>query len=194
MTNQTTPASFFAENGYVVLRSFLPDPLLSVVYGYALKMRAMGKMDDGDEHVPGTPCLYGDPLMDTLLDCVVPDLQRGLELALFQTYSYFRVYQHGDKLVRHVDRGASEIAMTLTLGYEAAETWPIFVESQDQSHKVMLNPGDAMVYRGCERPHWRGVFEGQHHAQVFMFFVDQNGPNAGIKFDGWGVRTSEASA
>ena len=85
MTDNMTPASFFAENGYLVLRSFLPEPLLSVAHIYALKMQAQGKMDDGDEHVPGTPCLYGDPLMDTLLDCVVPDIERGLGMKLFQT-------------------------------------------------------------------------------------------------------------
>jgi hypothetical protein len=48
----------------------------------------------------------------------------------------------------------------------------------------MLRPGDALIYRGIELAHWREAFQGEKMAQVFLHYVDRNGPNAAEKFDG----------
>ena len=46
---------------------------------------------------------------------------------------------------------------------------------------VLLEEGDAMIYRGCELPHWREAYnEGTKLAQVFLHYVDANG-----KFTEW---------
>jgi hypothetical protein len=39
-----------------------------------------------------------------------------------------------------------------------------------------MNPGDAVVYRGIDCPHWREAFNGEFAAQVFMNYVDQMAP------------------
>lgn len=170
------PAALFADNGFAVVRSVVSDPLLGIAYGYALKILAMDQMNDSDERVPGTLSLYGDPLMDTLLDRVLPYLEQVLEIQLHQTNSHLRIYQRGDKLNRHVDQDASKIAMTLTIGSDANEIWPIYVESHGKSHKLLLDPGDTLIYRGSNQPHWREVFQGNRQVQVSMFSVDQRVP------------------
>jgi hypothetical protein len=41
------------------------------------------------------------------------------------------------------------------------------------------NPGDCIIYRGCELEHWRDPFEvgeGSYQSQVFMHYIDINGP------------------
>jgi hypothetical protein len=48
---------------------------------------------------------------------------------------------------------------------------------------VSLNPGDGLIYRGCDCYHWREPFAGDHLAQVFLHYVDQNGPNTEWKYD-----------
>ena len=48
---------------------------------------------------------------------------------------------------------------------------------------VSLNPGDGLIYRGCDCYHWREPFDGNHLAQVFLHYVDQNGPNTEWKYD-----------
>jgi hypothetical protein len=40
-----------------------------------------------------------------------------------------------------------------------------------------------MFYRGVECPHWREPLNGDHVAQVFLHYVDQNGPYAEWKYD-----------
>ncbi len=44
--------------------------------------------------------------------------------------------------------------------------------------------GDAVMYRGCDIYHWREPYkEGKWQAQVFLHYVDQNGPHAEWKYD-----------
>jgi hypothetical protein len=49
---------------------------------------------------------------------------------------------------------------------------------------VVLAPGDAVLYRGTECPHWREAFAGEYASQVFLHYVRQGGPHASWRFDG----------
>ncbi len=40
-----------------------------------------------------------------------------------------------------------------------------------------------LIYHGCELKHWREAFEGDYQVQLFMHYVDQNGPASKEKFD-----------
>jgi hypothetical protein len=51
--------------------------------------------------------------------------------------------------------------------------WPIFIEG----NKIDLQNGDGVIYKGCENHHWREEFEGDWHSQVFLHFVNKNGPH-----------------
>jgi hypothetical protein len=59
---------------------------------------------------------YGDPAFDGLLEYLRPRVQDQCGLRLLPTYSYFRMYKHGDVLRRHRDRPACEISVTLNIG------------------------------------------------------------------------------
>lgn len=187
MSSLPAPAALFAENGFAVVRSVVSDPLLGIAYGYALKMLTTDQMNDSDKRVPGPLSLYGDPLMDSLLDCVLPHLEQVLGIQLHQTNSHLHLYQRGDKLNRHVVQDASKIAMTLTIGFDANEISPIFVESRGKSHKLLLEPGDTLIYRSHEHPHWREVFQGNHQVQVSMFPIDQQSSLPGANLDVLGL-------
>ena len=49
---------------------------------------------------------------------------------------------------------------------------------------VDLEPGDAMIYKGCDIEHWREPFHGVACAQVFYHYTDVNGD----KFNPWDGR------
>ena len=43
---------------------------------------------------------------------------------------------------------------------------------------IPMEPGDGVIYRGCEVEHWREAFnapEGAWQTQVFLHYVDKNG-------------------
>jgi hypothetical protein len=176
-------AASFAKNKYTVLRALVKDPALQSCYKYALRMAESGRMAPGDPQLPGTPAAYGDPMMETLLEKLVPDVERATSLAVYPTYAYFRVYQRGDLLKRHTDRPACEISLSASLGCRTERPWPLWIEGPGGVSSIVLEAGDAVLYRGTECFHWREPFAGEHAVQLFLHYVDQQGPHAEWKFD-----------
>ncbi len=121
--------------------------------------------------------------MEALLEALRPRLERLLSLSLFPTYSYFRVYKRGDALARHTDREPCEISLSLNLGLLPEQPWGLWIEGPKGADQVELCPGDGLLYKGIERPHWREPFAGEQAAQVFLHYVDQAGPYAHWRFD-----------
>ena len=145
-----------------------------------------------DKQVPNTYSHYADFAMETLLMKVLPIMQKETGLKLVPTYSYARIYKHGDILKRHKDRPSCEISTTIHLG---GDPWSIFIDSTGSDnvideykniHKpnapkgteVLLDVGDMLVYSGCELEHWREALDGDNCAQVFLHYNHLNGPFA----------------
>ena len=173
----------FAKNGYAALRGVVADPARTFLYQYALKSACSGQLPRNDPNVVDTPSYYADPFMESLLEMLRPrvEIESGLELC--PTYSYFRVYKTGDVLKPHTDRPACEVSVTLSLGYEAREAWPIWLDLNGEPRSFALEPGDALLYRGIDLTHWRDGFPGTHSVQVFLHYVDQKGPWKLWKYD-----------
>jgi hypothetical protein len=175
--------SVFERDRYVPLKSLLDDPALTQSYQYVCALTTAGLMKGGDQLVPGTACRYGDPIMEDLLETLQPAIEQACGLLLYPTYSYVRLYKTGDQLGRHTDRHACEISVTLCLGRNSSTPWPIHIDGPHGSSAVELNPGDALLYRGIECAHWRTPYQGEQLAQLFLHYVDRNGPHADWKFD-----------
>ena len=54
----------------------------------------------------------------------------------------------------------------------------VTVSSNNKGTKVVLKPGDMLVYRGMELEHWREEFQGNDCCQVFLHYNDQKSKNA----------------
>jgi hypothetical protein len=173
----------FEQERYVVLPGLLSQPMLGQCYQYALEAVHRGAMYLDDIQAMGTPSCYGDPLTEMLMVEARPRIEAICGRRLWPTYSYFRVYKRGDVLAPHRDRPACEISASVNLGYEAEEAWPLWIEGTGGPRGVTLEPGDAVVYRGLECTHWREAFAGQRCAQVFLHYVDRDGPYAEWRFD-----------
>ena len=139
-----------------------------------------------DAQVPNTYSHYADLVMETLLLGLTPRMEKETGFKVYPTYSYARIYKNGDVLHRHSDRYSCEISTTLNLG---GDPWPIYLEPSGKKGmagiKINLNPGDMLIYRGCDLEHWREVFNGNHCGQVFLHYNDQKSGDAEKnKFDG----------
>jgi hypothetical protein len=121
--------------------------------------------------------------MEDLLVSLLPHMENASGLSLYPTCSYLRIYKRGDALPRHTDRSACEISISLNLGYEAEAPWALWIEGPTGTASLSMQPGDGVLYRGIECPHWRDEFTGDRAAQVFLHYVDRNGPYAEWKFD-----------
>jgi hypothetical protein len=115
---------------------------------------------------------------------VHPQIEAVTGCRLEPTYSYLRIYKQGDVLRSHRDRAACQFSLSLNIGQVPDEPWPLYVENPGGPARVVLRPGDALLYRGVELFHWREPYPGRQLAQVFLHFVDAGGPYADQKFDG----------
>ena len=196
----------FKKNKYIVIKEAVPKNIATFVYNYFMMKRQVAKTlfneryisqfteewgTWSDQQVPNTYSHYADIAMETLLIRTLPIMEKKTGLKLNPTYSYARIYKTGDVLHRHKDRFSCEISTTLNLGGDA---WCIYLEpkknvgipdgkkitvsSNNKGTKVVLKPGDMLVYRGMELEHWREEFQGNDCCQVFLHYNDQKSKNA----------------
>jgi hypothetical protein len=178
-------AKNFQRKGYILIPQLIEPALVDFFWSYIHTKFASLLLNAGDHLVPDTPYDYGDPAFDGLLEYLRPRIEQQSGLALYPTYSYFRLYKHGDVLKRHRDRPACEISVSLNIGQTPTDPWPIHVEGNSGSTcRALLAPGDAVLYRGIDLFHWREPYVGQQLVQVFLHYVDRYGPHADQKFDG----------
>lgn len=176
----------FKKNGYTVVRSVISAELRDFITQYALFDEMQDFSPDGYQ-VPKAHSKYADPAMESLLLVLQQKMEQCTGLKLSPTYSFYRVYRGGDKLEIHKDRESCEISATLCFNYSYDSSqyqWPIFIGEEPTS--VVLNPGDMLIYRGCDLPHWREKFqvdENTWHVQGFFHYVDLHGPNADWSYD-----------
>ena len=174
----------FTRDGYRVVPQLIGPPLADFLWSYVHTKFASLLLNAGDPLVPDCLSSHGDPAFEGLLEFVRPDIEACTGLALYPTYAHLRLYKRGNELRRHRDRAACEISVTLNIGQIPAEPWPIFVEGASGARRILLAPGDALLYRGIDLLHWRDPYEGQQLVQVFLHYVDRHGPHADQKFDG----------
>lgn len=131
-----------------------------------------------DPQVEGSLSMYGDPVMNYFLCSKKKIVEKIFGKKLLPTYSFSRLYGKGQELVKHKDREACEISLTVNIWQDI--NWPIFMEDKPYDCK----PGDAILYKGGKYYHWREKYEGETCCQIFMHYVDANGPNTDQAYDG----------
>ena len=137
---------------------------------------------------------------------------------LYNTYYYDRYYYPGQELTRHADRDACEISVSVhvSTNLEGKDAdWPFWIKTPDtytdkkkttvlvpgENRSLVLKPGDGLLYKGCERPHWRDKMPGSnkkknkklfgkktsetetYYHQIFFHYVLQDGQRAHCAWD-----------
>jgi hypothetical protein len=121
---------------------------------------------------------YGSSSSEALLVTMLPWMQQQVGKILYPTYSFTRIYWNGSWLHHHRDRLGCEYSVSICIDSDP-EPWGIWVEGTE----ILLNPGDLIIYKGCEAEHWREKYEGIRTIQTFLHYVDAKGPSAKYKFD-----------
>ena len=180
----------FQEKGYTFVKNFIPKETAKYLYEY-LKFSIMAHQlagnptaVQGDEQVIGSFTRgHGDLALDSLMKMMKPKMEEVTGLQLIPTYTYSRIYKQGNNLARHTDRPSCEVSITIRLSAsDDRYNWPIWMKDSEYE----LDDGDGVVYRGCDLDHWREVCEVPEEwkmGQVFMHYVDANGPYVDYKYD-----------
>jgi hypothetical protein len=167
------------EKGYVFAKGLLETSLARVVYKTLLLQQWRGECFR-DNHIPTAASVSNTALTDALLLELRPRIEEISGCRLVPTYSYGRVYFHGDAMIRHQDRLSCEVSVSIHLGKDGGEASLCF----EPNAKVGMEEGDAAVYLGNETGHWRDRFTGNTMGQLFLHYVVAGGPFASLSFDG----------
>jgi hypothetical protein len=193
----------FTKNKYKIVKNAIKKDLAQFIFNYfnlkkdAIKyMYAKNIIPEhclfgtwNDPQVLNVYSHYGDFAMETLLKDLLNLIEEETGLKLIPTYSFARIYEKGSILKRHKDRPSCEISTTLNLG---GDPWPIFIDPTGANNvlsekynivkknapsgiQIDLEPGDMLVYSGCELEHWREEFKGNICAQVFLHYNNKEG-------------------
>ena len=205
---------FFEENGYVIIKNLYdPDKLICPPpekpgqYNYRNKNLEDFEHIEVEGQVEGSIARYWHPHYRQVHSDIRKIIEMAIERKLYNTYYYDRVYFSGQQLTKHTDREACEISVSIHINTNLEENWPIYFKTTDkytdsskkkisQKGKIVglnLERGDGVVYKGCERPHWRdampGTFEEMnghekfYYHQIFFHYVLQDGMRAHFAFD-----------
>jgi len=153
-----------------------------------------------DPQVLNAYSTYGDLLFDNMMTDLKPRIEKETGLELSEMYSYARNYRQRDELTRHKDRGSCEISGTINLGgdpwpiyidpnpengeFRTHDGSPVartntfkykpgelkYISSGEKGVEVLLEPGDCMIYLGCECEHWRNPLLDKGCSQVFIHY------------------------
>ena len=213
------------KDGYLVLRDlwdpeelYHPLPELRGQLNYWDKNPEHFTHQEVENQVEGSVARYWHPQYRKIHSGVRKKLEKEIGRKLYNTYYYVRFYFPGQALANHADRDACEISVTIHISTNLPDDlkdWPIWIKTPDtytdkkktavlvpgENRKVVLNPGDGLLYKGCERPHWReampgtpkgkksrklfgkGPKEEQYYHQIFMHYVLQDGERAHCAWD-----------
>jgi hypothetical protein len=184
MTEVITNPEQFERFGCVLVQDFLDAVTTQTISTY-LENKLRRQEWKPEQEDPTTKfAYYADPLIETVLIKSLSLVSEICGKELLPTYSYVRIYQPGEELEPHIDRPSCEISVTVNVASKGKPS-PIWMHyKSNEPHAYTLNPGDAVVYKGCETKHWRNSLSlEQINVQFMLHYVDSAGLYAERKFD-----------
>ena len=139
-----------------------------------------------EPQVNGSLARYNHPFYKATHYSLMKKIEDILSIDLLPTYYFDRFYYEGQELTRHSDRPSCEISATVQISTNRDEAWPIWFQHPDQTeNSVSMKNGDMVIYKGCEREHWREPLTGKdsYHPQIFFHYVNAQGPYVHYAYD-----------
>ena len=215
----------FEKDGYLVIKD-LWDP--EELYYPVPDLRGqLNYWDDNPEHfnhqpvenqVEGSLARYWHPQYRKIHSGVRLKLEKVIGRKLYNTYYYDRYYFPGQELSKHADRDACEISVSIHISTNLPDDlkdWEFKIKTPDtytdkqktnvlvpgEERSAVRDPGDGLLYKGCERPYWRDAMPGtplgkkskklfgkkvqqeQYYHQIFFHYVIQDGERAHCAWD-----------
>ena len=171
----------FAENNYVFVPGLLDEHAVKFLASY-YEHAKYGHVGFFEKDGTSLNC-HGDASADAVLYLMREKLEQLTGFELLPTYSFVRIYAKGEKVGKHVDGPANQVSCTICIARDETE-WPLKVSFEGKEDSMIMNPGDAVIYRGHIVEHWREKFAGENQVQVIIGFVIKGGEYEDRKYYG----------
>ena len=207
----------FEKDGYLVVKDLwdaedLYHPLPDVKGQLSYWSKDVTKFNylEVEQQVEGSLSRYWHPQYRNAHTGIRRKLEKIIGRTLYNTYYYDRYYFPGQELTKHADRDACEISVSIHVSTnlpDKLKDWAFKIKTPDtytddkktavlvpgEERSAILNPGDGLLYKGCERPHWRDAMptpekvedapKEYYYHQIFFHYVLQDGIRAHCAWD-----------
>jgi len=181
----------FIKKGYAKLTKMITQQTCELLY-ITFKMMESIKCNENnktpydysfnDEQVTKSFSQYAPICGDALCLQLLPLIEKELNIELLPTYSYMRIYYPGAILEKHTDRDECEISVTICIKTNGIPWKFNLISKLGDEVEIILEEGDMLIYNG-NLEHWRNEYSGREQTQIFLHYVDKNGPNRELKYD-----------
>ena len=207
----------FEKDGYLIVKDlwdaedlYHPLPDIKGQLNYWSKDVTQFSHNPVEGQVEGSLARYWHPQYRNAHTGIRRKLEKIIGRTLYNTYYYDRYYFPGQALTKHADRDACEISVSIHVSTnlpDKLKDWPFKIKTPDtytddkktavlipgEERSAILNPGDGLLYKGCERPHWRDAMptpekvedapKEYYYHQIFFHYVLQDGQRAHCAWD-----------
>ena len=207
----------FERDGYLIVKDlwdaedlYHPLPDIKGQLNYWSKNVTQFSHNPVEGQVEGSLARYWHPQYRNAHTGIRRKLEKIIGRTLYNTYYYDRYYFPGQALTKHADRDACEISVSIHVSTNLPDNlkdWPFKIKTPDtytddkktavlipgEGRAAVLNPGDGLLYKGCERPHWRDAMptpekvesapKEYYYHQIFFHYVLQDGQRAHCAWD-----------
>ena len=209
----------FEKDGYLVVKDlwdaedlYHPLPDIKGQLNYYSNSKDVTKFnhEETESQVEGSLARYWHPQYRNAHTGIRRKLEKIIGRTLYNTYYYDRYYFPGQELTKHADRDACEISVSIHVSTnlpDKLKDWAFKIKTPDtytddkktavlipgEERSAILNAGDGLLYKGCERPHWRDAMptpekveaapKEYYYHQIFFHYVLQDGQRAHCAWD-----------
>lgn len=194
---------YFKKYGYLIIKNLWnPEELYHPVPKERGQINYYGSVDKFHHNpeeiqVNGSLARYSHPQYKEIHSKIRLILQDILGEELYNTYYYDRFYFKGQRLVRHRDRDACEVSVSVQISSNTNQLWPFCLQTlEGKEIAANLQDGWGLLYMGCNVEHWRDPLESRYSKfetiknkilrkpddtywhQIFFHYVRANGIRA----------------
>ena len=165
---------------WIIVQGFLQRELCEVLEQYmdlaiSNKLTHYGSVNG----VPQGMChdLYGDGFCEAIGIAKIPEIEKYTGGDMSLTYGILRQYQNKAALTWHRDRWHCEYSVSVQV---SKNTWPMHFAKNGtiggqwkKDASVILQQGDALLYKGCEVYHSRDKLRHHRSRHLFLHYVEK---------------------
>ena len=174
----TTPTNNedLEKSGYVVVRNicdpeelYHPIPRERGTLVYFRNDLNNFSHDPKGQQVEGSLSRIHHPQYKMIFKHLRKKIEEVIGRKIIPTFYYDRYYFEGQSLPKFTTNNACEISCIVSISNNLEEPWPHWIKTTDvytdaqkslvlipgEERSLVLEPGDALIYKGCERPLWK---------------------------------------
>jgi hypothetical protein len=161
----------FRERRYLVVKHFLPEPVLQYLKVYCGILRANNRFRKDNRY---SLAIGGDPVFDAVLCWLSLDVSRLVGFDLAPTFSYAYISAKGDARPRRRNRAGSEISVAVSIEVpQGAAPSVLHLRAPSMLEaKVEMSEGDGCVFDEAAIDDCREPVGKDGYIQLFLHFVD----------------------